>query len=130
MAEQSLTIGQVADRVGVATSTLRYYDRAGLLPPAERVNGQRRYGPEAVELLLLIRFCQKVGFSLSEVGTLLTSASAKQAKESWRDLVDAKLDQVDRLIAQAVAVRGVLQESRECDCVALDRCSFVTSMAA
>ena len=129
MAEQLLSIGEVAERVGVRTSALRYYERSGLLSPAERVSGQRRYGPEAVELLLLIRFCQRVGFSLAEVRALLTPPTAKQTKEKWKELVDAKLDQLDALIEQAKAVKGVLQESRGCDCVALDRCSFVMSAA-
>ena len=43
-----LTIGEVAEQAGVATSALRYYDELGLLPPATRVSGQRRYRPEAV----------------------------------------------------------------------------------
>jgi MerR family transcriptional regulator, redox-sensitive transcriptional activator SoxR len=124
-----LSIGEVARRVGVNASALRYYERAGLLPAPERVGGQRRYGPEAVELLLLIRFCQQVGFSLAEVGALLTPPTRKQTKERWRELVDAKLAQVDALIEQAQAVKQVLAESRDCDCVALDDCSFVKNAA-
>jgi MerR family redox-sensitive transcriptional activator SoxR len=125
----SLSIGEVAERVGLRASALRYYERTGLLPPTERVGGKRRYRPEAIELLLLIRFCQQVGFSLSEVSTLLTPPTAKRTKETWRELVDAKLSQLDALIEQAQAVKGVLQESRGCDCVTLDGCSFVMSAA-
>ena len=126
MSEASLSIGEVAERVGLNASALRYYERAGLLPPPQRVSGQRRYGPEAVDLLLLIRFCQQVGFSLSEVGALLTPPTAKQTKEKWRELVDAKLTEIDALIEGAQAVRQVLTESRSCDCVSLETCSFVT----
>ena len=129
MSESSLSIGEVAERVGLRTSALRYYERAGLLPPAERVGGKRRYGPEVVELLLLIRFCQQVGFSLAEVSTLLTPPTAKHTKETWRELVDAKLSQLDALIEHAQAVKAVLQESRGCDCVTLDGCSFVMNAA-
>lgn len=128
MSESSLSIGEVADRVGVRTSALRYYERAGLLPPAERVGGKRRYGPETVDLLLLIRFCQQVGFSLAEVSTLLTRPAARH-KETWRELVDAKLAQVDALIERAQAVKAVLHESRGCDCVNLAGCSFVRGAA-
>jgi MerR family transcriptional regulator, redox-sensitive transcriptional activator SoxR len=129
VAEATLSIGEVAERVGLNTSALRYYERAGLLPPAERVGGKRRYGPEAIELLLLIRFCQRVGFSLAEVSALLTPPTRKQTKEKWRELVDAKVSQIDALIAQAQAVKQVLAESRDCDCVSLDDCSFVKSAA-
>lgn len=129
MSNASLSIGEVAARVGLRTSALRYYERSGLLPSPERVSGQRRYGPEAVELLLLIRFCQQVGFSLSEVRALLTAPPAKQAKQVWRELVDAKLSQLDALIERAQAVKQVLAESRDCDCLSLDSCSFVRDAA-
>ena len=129
MSEATLSIGEVAGRVGLNTSALRYYERAGLLPPAERVGGQRRYTPDAVELLLLIRFCQQVGFTLSEVGELLTPPTAKGTKEKWRELVDNKVAQLDELIAQAQAVKEVLAEARDCDCVTLESCSFVKSAA-
>lgn len=130
MRDATLSIGEVADRVGLKTSALRYYERAGLLPPAERVGGKRRYGPEAVELLLLIRFCQQVGFTLAEVGALLTPPTRKQTKEKWRELVDTKVSQLDTLIEHAQAVKQVLAESRDCDCVSLSDCSFVNSAAA
>ena len=129
MPEATLSIGEAAERVGLNPSALRYYERAGLLPPTERVGGKRRYGPEAVELLLLIRFCQQVGFSLAEVGALLTPPTAKQTKERWRELVDSKVTQLDALIDHAQAVKQVLAESRDCDCVTLDGCEFVKSAA-
>jgi MerR family redox-sensitive transcriptional activator SoxR len=125
VSEPSLTIGQVASQVGLRTSALRYYEETGLLPSAERVAGKRRYGPEAVELLRLIRFCQAVGFSLAEVRQLLAPPTARRAKETWRQLVDAKLIQLSALIDQAQAIRGVLEASRDCDCVTLESCSFL-----
>ncbi len=125
MAEATLSIGEVAERVGLNASALRYYERAGLLPPAERVGGKRRYGQDAVELLLLIRFCQQVGFTLAEVGALLTPPSAKQTKEHWRELLDSKMIELDALIERAQAIKQVLAESRDCDCVTLADCSFV-----
>jgi MerR family transcriptional regulator, redox-sensitive transcriptional activator SoxR len=125
--EQSLAIGQIASRAGLRTSALRYYEETGLLPLPERVGGKRRYGPETVELLLLIRFCQAVGFSLAEVRELLAPSPAGQAKETWRQLVDAKLTQITALIDQAQAIKGVLEQSRNCDCITLESCSFLRS---
>ena len=124
-----MSIGEVAERVGLNASALRYYERAGLLPPAERVGGKRRYDPDAIELLLFIRFCQKVGFSLAEVGELLAPPTAKQTKERWRELVDSKMTQLDALIERAQAIKQVLAESRDCDCVTLADCSFVQNAA-
>jgi DNA-binding transcriptional MerR regulator len=123
--EASLTIGEVATRVGLRASALRYYEEAGLLPPPDRLAGKRRYSPEVVELLLLIRFCQRVGFSLAEVRELFTSTGGRRAKERWRELVDAKLTEVDALIKQAQVMKRVLKESRDCDCVTLESCAFL-----
>jgi MerR family transcriptional regulator, redox-sensitive transcriptional activator SoxR len=123
--DSSLTIGQVAQRVGLRPSALRYYEDSGLLPPPDRLAGQRRYSPEVVDLLLLIRFCQRVGFSLAEVRRLLAAPRGRAAKKRWRELVDAKLVEVDALIEQAEAMKRVLQESRDCDCVTLESCAFL-----
>ena len=120
-----LTIGKVAAEVGLPTSALRYYEEAGLLPAPDRVGGQRRYTPEAVDLLLLIRFCQRVGFSLADVRDLLGSPSGRQAKERWRSQVDGKLAEVDALIKDAQGMKRILTESRDCDCVTLSSCRFL-----
>src|SRR3954468_23263163 len=68
-----LTIGQLAASAGVATSTVRYYERSGLLTPDERSAGgnYRQYHPRSVEKLKFIRSAQKVGLSLKEVRELL-----------------------------------------------------------
>src|SRR5690606_37273051 len=63
MATEPLTIGQVADRAGIATSRIRYYERIGVLPPAERVAGRRRYGEETVRRLSLIDAAQRAGLT-------------------------------------------------------------------
>jgi len=60
------TIGEVARRAGVATSAIRYYERVGLLPPADRVSGQRRYGEETTGHLAFIAVAQNAGFCREE----------------------------------------------------------------
>ena len=127
MKEPSLSIGEVAARVGLRASALRYYEEAGVLPPAERVGGKRRYPPEVVGLLLLVRFCQRLGFSLAEVRELVGETKASEPKVRWRRLVDAKIAEVDGLIEKAKAVRRVLEESRECQCVSLESCSLLNA---
>ena len=123
--EPLLSIGEVAARTGVRSSAIRFYESAGVLPKAARTGGKRRFGEETVDLLLLIRFCQGLGFSLAEVRRLLAAPDGPADKRLWRQLVDVKLDEVDRLIEQAKAVRAMLAASRECDCVELGECDFV-----
>ena len=127
MKQRSLSIGEVAARVGLRTSALRYYEEAGVLPPAERVGGKRRYPPEVVGLLLLVRFCQRLGFSLAEVRQLVGETTDPKPKVDWRRLVDAKIAEVDGLIEKAKAVRRVLEESRDCQCVSLESCSLLAA---
>lgn len=67
-----LTIGQLAKRVGMRPSALRYYEEQGLLAPAERTaSGYRLYDPWAEQTLLFIQQAQRLGFSLSDIRTML-----------------------------------------------------------
>jgi MerR family copper efflux transcriptional regulator len=73
----TLTIGELAKRVGMRTSALRYYQERGLLEPVGRTqSGYRLYAPEAEQILRFIQRAQRLGFSLSDIHTLL---------EGWRD---------------------------------------------
>ena len=123
MADDLLTIGELAGRVGVRTSTLRYYEDEGLVRPARRVSGQRRYDTGAVEALMVIRFCRMLGFSLDEIRTLLTEPRGTRKRTQWRGLVEAKLAELDHSIARANAMKSLLQGSRDCDCVDLEQCA-------
>lgn len=72
-----LTIGEVAAHVGVATSTIRYYEKVGLLQPADRVNGQRRFTVAVLHQLRLIKQCQSAGLTLLEIQLLLKGPKAE-----------------------------------------------------
>jgi DNA-binding transcriptional MerR regulator len=118
-----LTIGELAGRGGVRTSTLRYYEDEGLLQPATRVSGQRRYDESAVEVLTVIRFCRTLGFSLDEIRTLLSEPRTTRKRTQWRGLVDAKLSEVNESISRAKTMKRLLERSRDCDCVELEQCA-------
>lgn len=124
MTEQPLlTIGEVARRAGVRTSTLRYYDDEGLVVPSARVGGRRRYGPVAVEQLATIRFCRALGFTLDEIRVILAAPRGKAQKARWRGLVDAKIAELDAVAARAAAMAAVLRVSRDCDCIDVSECA-------
>jgi len=67
--QPTVRIGEVAARAGVRVSLVRYYDRIGLLPPAGRVSGQRRYDPSALRRLALIDRAQRVRTWLQHAAT-------------------------------------------------------------
>lgn len=120
-----LTIGEVAERAGLRTSALRYYEEAGLLEPATRVSGQRRYDETALERLTVIQFCQQLGFTLAEIRLLLTEPRGAKQKERWRGFVDAKVGELDETITRVRAMKKVLLTSRDCDCIDVQECAKV-----
>jgi len=125
-----LTIGELAERGGVRTSTLRYYEDEGLLRPAARESGQRRYDESAVELLTVIRFCRALGFSLGEIRTLLSEPRTTRKRTQWTSLVDEKLAELDESIARSKAMKKILQTSRDCECVDLEQCAALCAPMA
>ena len=68
----TLTIGQVAQRVGVGIETIRYYEREGIIPEPERSrSGYRQFSVETVDRLRFVRHAKRLGFSLKEIRELL-----------------------------------------------------------
>jgi DNA-binding transcriptional MerR regulator len=106
----SLTIGELAERVGVATSTLRYYDEIGLVPPAVRASGRRRYAVSAVAEVGAILFFREVGFTLAEIGVLLADGD----RRSRQDVVERKLAEVTAQRHRLDVAAAVLEHGRHC----------------
>jgi MerR family redox-sensitive transcriptional activator SoxR len=125
------TIGQVADVAGVAASAIRYYERERLLPPPERVSGQRRYTDDTVRRLEVIAIAKRAGFSLGDIRLLLdTSDAGDPAHAQLRELAERKLPEVEALIARAEAMRRWLLAARRCSCSSLDLCGLFDADAA
>ena len=121
----TLSIGDVAAATGLHASAIRYYEDAGILPKPDRVSGKRRYHPDTIDRLVLIRFCSRLGMRLTDIRGLLATPRGTRAKEYWRRLVDGKLDELAGLINAARGVERILRESRDCDCVTLASCSWL-----
>lgn len=122
----SLTIGDVARRAGVPASTLRYYEEVGVLPPAVRVSGQRRYDETILARLAVLRLTQEVGFSVAEMRALVEGFDDRGVtSERWQDLATRKLAETEALIARAERMKRVLEESLRCGCLTLDACALV-----
>ena len=125
MHDTTLTIGQVAARVGLNTSAIRYYERNGILPEPARVSGQRRYSEATVERLRVIDVAKRAGFTLDEAKVLLdTIDGGSPAHEALQDLAARKLPDVDALIARAEAMKAWLTTATQCDCDTLDVCAL------
>lgn len=127
MAEPTLSIGQVAEKAGIAASAIRYYERNGLLPTAERVSGQRRFTEETVQRLGIIDAAKQAGFSLDEVRALLTSIDeGAPAHEQLQTLAARKLPEVEELVERAQWMRDWLSIASACGCESLGSCALFT----
>ncbi len=105
-----LTIAEVARRTGVAATTLRYYDSLGLLRPERLGNNHRRYGPDALDSIRLIRACQALGCSLDEIRTMVMPGGGA----ARRSLAREKLAAVEGQLRQLAEIRAVLTHFAEC----------------
>jgi DNA-binding transcriptional MerR regulator len=114
MSPETMTIGEVARRVDLNASAIRYYERIGLMPAAPRVSGQRRYGPETVQRLGLLKAAKRLGFTLEETQLLLAAEAEGEPAEQMRTLAKQKLAEVDALIDQLTEVRRLLKASVQC----------------
>ena len=102
---ESIGIGILAKRAGVAIDTVRYYERNGLLAPRARLaSGYRRYGELEVSRLRFIRRAQALGFTLKEVRELL-ALSAQRDVAKIKRTAQTKLDDVEQRIAALERVR-------------------------
>jgi MerR family transcriptional regulator, redox-sensitive transcriptional activator SoxR len=120
-----LTIGEVALRAGVATSSIRYYERIELLPKPERVSGQRRYRADVLGKLGFIGVAQTAGFKLAEIKELIEGVdSAGGMAEPMRTLSAKKLDEVEALLERTKAMKGWLEVAKECGCASPSECAL------
>lgn len=120
-----LTIGEVARRAGMATSSIRYYERIGLLPEPEREGGQRRYDTDVLGKLAFIGVAQSAGFKLREIEELIKGVdSAIDLGEQMRVLSSQKLREVETLLERTKAMKGWLEVAKECGCATPAECAL------
>jgi DNA-binding transcriptional MerR regulator len=106
-----LLIGEVSNLTGVKVPTIRYYEGAGMLPPARRSNSNRRlYDQKALKRIAFIRHARNLGFSMSDIKTLIAlqdnpSQSCKQADTIAR----ARLAEVEVRIKHLLSLKTELK---------------------
>ena len=102
-----MRIGELAEASGTTTKTLRFYEEAGLLPAPDRTaNGYRDYAAEALARLGFIRRSRTAGFTLAQIREVLDIRDAGVAPcRHVQDLLETRLDDLDRQIADLQALR-------------------------
>lgn len=138
-----LRIGEVAERTGTNTPTIRYYEEIGLLPRPDRQEGnQRRYGEDAVKRLTFIRRCRDFGFSIEQVRTMTSlvedqSRSCFEARDLAQEHLNAVRVKLRELKALEKSIAGFVERCNVAcaggsgaDCVILDDLGSMKPIAA
>lgn len=122
---KEFAIGEVARQSGLKVSAIRYYESLGLLPPAQRVHGHRRYGADIFERLAFIQTVQQVGFDLSQILALIRAFEKNNSPVALcQEMARQKLAEVDKLLARLKKVRRTLAQSLNCECADLKECAY------
>ena len=124
-----MRIGEAAQRAGVKTSLIRYYEDIELLPAPERVSGQRRYDETVLRRLTVIDVAQRAGMSLDEIRLLVQHGSDPMSGQ-LRELATRKLPEIDALIERAERVRAWLETATGCECRSIDECALFDQAAS
>jgi MerR family redox-sensitive transcriptional activator SoxR len=119
-----VTIGEFAQRAGVAASALRYYEDLGLISSTRSPGGQRRYARVMLRRVAFIRAAQTVGLSLGEVGAALAKLPEERTpnKADWNKVSATWIRRIDERIAELEQLRATLDSCVGCGCLSLRTC--------
>jgi MerR family transcriptional regulator, redox-sensitive transcriptional activator SoxR len=119
-----LTISGLAVQAGLRPSAIRYYERIGVLPPAQRISGQRRYDGTTLHRLAVIQRARQTGFSLDEIRQLFFGfRGSTPASKRWQKLSQHKLLELESQRQQVAAMQRLLRRiMRRCQCDTLEQC--------
>ena len=125
-AEELLTIGELAERSGFATSAIRFYDREGLVPAERSAGNQRRYPRSALRRLAFLRAAQNIGVPLGEIRDALAELPETRTpnKADWARLSRHWRARLDARIEGLIALRDDLDSCIGCGCLSLQRCAL------
>jgi MerR family transcriptional regulator, redox-sensitive transcriptional activator SoxR len=119
-----MLISEVAQQAGLHASAIRYYEKVGLLPPAQRASGQRRYDTTVLHRLAVIQRARQVGFTLDEIRVLFFGfRSAIRPSARWRALSKQKLAELEALMEGIRTMKQLLERIlQNCQCDTLEQC--------
>lgn len=121
-----LGIGAVADRTGLAVSAVRFYADTGLIPAERTASGHRRFPRSVIRRLSFIRICQRLGYSLDEIGDQLARLpdGRTPTEADWARLAEGFSVEIDQRIAELTQLRDTLSACIGCGCLSLQRCAI------
>lgn len=121
-----LTIGDIANRTGLAVSAIRFYEEHGIVHPVRNAGGHRRYGRHDIRRLSFVMAAQKLGFPLNAIAAHLIDLPIHKApsKADWTRISQTFRKDIDARIATLEALRDTLDGCIGCGCLSLDVCKL------
>lgn len=121
-----LTVGQLAERAGVATSAVRFYEARGLIHSVRTTGNQRRFEQAMLRRVAFVRTAQRVGLSLDEIRDALSTLPEGRTptKADWARLSRAWRPRLDEQIARLERLRDTLDGCIGCGCLSLRACAL------
>ena len=122
-----LSIGDVAERSGIAPSALRFYERRGLVASIRTDGNQRRYDRAVLRRLAFIQAGRAAGISLERIGSALSTlpTSRTPSRRDWERLSNRWRDDLDARIETLQALRERLTTCIGCGCLSIDKCELL-----
>jgi MerR family redox-sensitive transcriptional activator SoxR len=123
---RELAVGQLAERSGVAVSTLHFYEAKGLIHSRRTTGNQRRYTRDTLRRVSFIRLSQRVGIPLIQIREALDRLPSGRTptREDWAGLSEAWRADLDARIVRLLQLRDDLTDCIGCGCLSLDRCAL------
>lgn len=127
--DELMTISDVADRCGIATSAIRYYEREGLISSTRTAGNQRRFHRETIRRIAFIGAAQTVGRTLEEIRQALATlpAGRNPSATDWSKIATSWRPRLDRQIEELTRLRDKLDGCIGCGCLSLDLCAIYNS---
>ena len=123
---EGLTIGDLADRSGLAVSAIRFYETHGIVLPLRNQGGHRRYGKSDLRRLSFTLIAQRLGFPLAEIARHLATLPDDRApnRQDWERIATGFRSEIAQRIAALQQLSDTLDGCIGCGCLSLDKCSL------
>ncbi|MFK7824162.1 MAG: redox-sensitive transcriptional activator SoxR [Oligoflexales bacterium] len=119
-----LTVGELAERSGVAVSALHFYEQKGLIPAFRTEGNQRRFPRGVLRRVAIIKVAQRLGISLNEIGDAFDSLPKNRAPtaKDWAKLSSVWRKELNQRIEVMTKLRDQLNDCIGCGCLSMSEC--------
>lgn len=122
-----LTVGEVAQRSGIAVSAIHFYERKGLISSSRNKANHRRYSPTVLRKIAIIQVAQRAGVPLREIAEAMAflPPEAKVTVDHWEQLSTNWAAELDDRIARLQRLRKLMDGCIGCGCLSLSTCKLL-----